>query len=156
MPIKTLIAACVLLVWLPFVALAQDTSVFEVETLNEGLPPAPDTLDRSTSQSSMEALFELVEAHEHETAAHLLNLVDIPPRNRSSAARGTPPISSRCSTARRSSTTARPDALDANASPESPVAGQPQRSILIDVVELGKRAVAIRLNRLKPGDGERV
>lgn len=160
LPMKTLIAACALLVWLPVAVLAQDTSVFEVDTLNEGLPPPPDRLDRSTPQSSMEALFELIEAHEYETAAHLLNLVDVPPEEQvergARLAADLVEVLDRIAVINWTALLERPDALDANASAESPVAGQPQRSILIDVVELGNRAVAIRLNRLKPGDADPV
>jgi small-conductance mechanosensitive channel len=160
LPLKTLIRALVLLIWLPVAALAQDMTVFEVETLNQGLPPAPEDLDRTTPQSSMEALFELVETGERETAAHLLDLTGIPPseqvRRGARLAADLVEVLDRTAIINWTALLERPDALDANASSESAVAGQPQRSILIDVVELDERAVAIRLNRLKPKNGDPV
>ncbi|WP_282026556.1 mechanosensitive ion channel family protein [Limimaricola cinnabarinus] len=150
------------LIWLGtgLAALAQETQVFEVEALNEGLAPPPETLDRDTPQSSMEALLDLVAAGKREQAAHLLDLRDIPPEQQATQggrlAADLVAVLQRKAVIDWDDLLERPDALDANASSDNPVAGQAQRSILIDLVETDKRPVAIRLNRLKPASGDPV
>ncbi|MGR3465396.1 mechanosensitive ion channel family protein [Limimaricola sp.] len=142
-------------------AAAQDgTGFFEIETLNEGLGDPPDGLDRATPQSSMEALLDLVEAGEREAAAHLLDLSDIPPqeqpRRGPRLAADLVQVLDRKAVINWSELLERPDSLEARGSSDNPVAGQPQRSILIDLVDLPGRPVAIRLNRLKPANGDPV
>ncbi|SDE94447.1 mechanosensitive ion channel family protein [Limimaricola pyoseonensis] len=158
-PIR-LCAALFLWACLALTAQAQETRFFEVDTLNEGLPEPPQSLDRDTPQSAMEALLDLVAAGQPGLAAHLLDLRDVPPEEQpergARLAADLVDVLQRKAVINWTELLERPDALDANANAESPVAGQVQRSILIDVVETGKRPVAIRLNRLKPADGDAV
>lgn len=151
------------LVWvvLSCAATAQESSdYFEVESLNEGLGAPPPDLDRATPQSSMEALIDLVEAGDHETAAHLLDLTDLTPqeqrRRGPRLAADLVDVLDRKAVINWSELLERPDALETRGSGDSPVAGKAQRSILIDLVDLPERPVALRLNRIKPADGDPV
>ncbi|EYD72380.1 mechanosensitive ion channel family protein [Limimaricola hongkongensis] len=153
----------VALIWLVTAcgAAAQDGSgYFEIETLNEGLGAPPDGLDRATPQSSMEALLDLMAAGERAAAAHLLDLSDIPPEEQEKRgprlAADLVQVLDRKAVINWSELLERPDSLEARGSSDNPVAGQAQRSILIDLVDLPGRPVAIRLNRLKPADGDPV
>ncbi len=133
---------------------------FEVDRLNEGLGAAPGDLDRSTPQSTIEALLDAAAANEFETAAHLMDLSDFEPSEQ--AARGE-------DLARKLNTIIdrkviidwqflleRPDSLDALATSDSAVAGEVRRSLLMWILDLEDRSVAIRLNRIKPADGDAV
>ncbi|MCP1169076.1 mechanosensitive ion channel family protein [Limimaricola litoreus] len=160
-PIWRWIAAA--LIWFSLssgLAAQESTAFFEVESLNEGLGPPPETLDRATPQSSMEALLELKASGARETMAHLLDLSDIPPEEQPEQgprlAADLVEVLDRKAVINWSELLERPDALETRGSSDNPVAGQVQRSILIDLVDLPGRPVAIRLNRLKPADGEPV
>ncbi len=138
---------------------AQD-AVFEVDALNEGLPERRDTLDLSTPQSAMETFLFAVEDGDLDTAAQVLDLTDMPEERQ--ATRG-PVLAEKLAVVidrklviNWRSLLERPDALDANAASDDPMAGKARKSLLIGVLELGERGVAIRLNRLKPGREEPV
>ncbi len=155
------IAAALFWLLLTCASAAQTPSpYFEVDTLNEGLGPVPEALDRSTPQSTVEALLDLVKRGDKTVAAHLLDLSDIAVAEQGELgprlAADLVDVIDRKAVINWSRLLERPDALDANASPDSPVAGQAQRSILIDIIELGDREVALRLNRIKPTGGDPV
>ncbi len=153
----------VALIWIVAACAAtaqESTAFFEIESLNEGLGPPPEDLDRATPQSTMEALLDLVREGDRTTAAHLLDLSDIATEEQ--AAKG-PRLAAdlvqvldRKAVINWSDLLERPDALETRGSSDNPVAGQPQRSILIDIVDLETRPVALRLNRVKPEDGSPV
>lgn len=128
--------------------------VFKVDALNEGLPEMRDTLDLSTPQSAMETFLFAIEDGDAATAAQVLDLSDMPEERQ--ATRG-PKLAEKLATVIDRKLVVnwqmlleRPDALDANAPSDDPVAGKARKSLLLGVLELGKRAVAIRLNRIQP------
>jgi small-conductance mechanosensitive channel len=133
---------------------------YEVPTLNEGLGPPPEDLNRATPQGAMESFLDAAERGDFVAAAHLLNLNEIAPeqqaeRGRVLAAQFHVVVERQAMISWRS-LLERPDALDAGAATEDAMAGEPRRSILIGVLDLADRETAIRLNRVRPGDGEPV
>ena len=141
-------------------AAAQPDPFYEVEALNAGLGDPPPGLDRETPQAAMESFLEAADDRDWDRAAHLLDLREVAP--------GDQPVQGPLRAAQLqevldrkvvlSWTTLldRPDALDATASSDSAVAGQTRRSILLGVLDLEDRTVPIRLNRLRPGEGDPV
>ena len=140
-------------------AQAQDT-VFEVETLNRGLAQPVGDLDLSTPQSSMETFLFAVEDGNFADAAHVLNLNDLDPAVQ--ATQGEALAEKLASVIDRKVVISwqqlleRPDSLNAQASSDNPMAGQARKSLLLAVLELDNRGVAVRLNRVKPEDGDAV
>ena len=154
--IITPLAAIFAFLFITFSAVAQD-AVFEVDSLNQGLSGDRSELDLETPQSSIETFLAAVEDEDWDTAAQVLDLRDI-----DVAAQGeTGPrlaellsvVLDRKVVISWNQLLERPDALDANAPSKDPMAGQPRKSLLLGLVELGDRNVAVRLNRLKP-EGE--
>lgn len=144
-----------LFVMLAGTAVAQET-VFGIDRLNTGLVGAPDQIDRSSPQATMEALLDLAEIGDFANAAHLLNLASIPSDKQ--AFRGPDLAEKLYSVIDRKVVITwadlldRPDALDANATNKSAVAGQARRSILLWVLTINDRPYPIRLDRVQVGD----
>lgn len=141
------------------IAVAQD-AVFEVEELNGGLTPPSSDLDFTTPQSTIESFLFAAEEGQFEEAAHALNLNDLDVAVQ--AERG-PILAEQLATVidrkvviNWQQLLERPDSLDANASSDNPMAGQARKSLLLAVLDLDGRAVAMRLNRVKPEDGDAV
>ncbi|SER98057.1 Small-conductance mechanosensitive channel [Tranquillimonas rosea] len=153
-----LIALCLLAV----PASAQDApgAWFEVESFNSGLPELPSRIERRTPQGAVESFLDLTDAEAYEEAAHLLDLTGLPENeqaeNGPELARQLRDILDRKALISWRSLLERPDALNANAASSTAMAGEPQRSLLLGVLDLGNREAAIRLNRVKPSDGEPV
>ncbi|WP_375262002.1 mechanosensitive ion channel family protein [Palleronia sp.] len=133
---------------------------FPVETLNEGLAPPPDWVDRRTPQGSVESFLDAIDANAPEVAAHMLDLSGIPAEDQ--ARRGPTLASHLADVLERRAIISwrqlleRPDSLEARQSSSAAMAGNPRRSLLIGVLDEGDREAAIRLNRVKPSDGEPV
>ncbi|SEW16546.1 Mechanosensitive ion channel [Cognatiyoonia koreensis] len=151
---------CLFLFLSPLSAAAQDAVVFEVDSLNVGLPATDADIDLSTPQSAIETFLFAAEDQDFATAAQVLNLNDIPLAER--ATRG-PDLAEKLSTVidRKvliswQSLLERPDSLDANAPSDNAMAGQARKSLLLGVLDLDDRRVALRLNRLQPTGGEPV
>ena len=141
------------LCFLTFPAFAEDP-VFKVDALNEGLEDRRETLDLSTPQSAMETFLFAIGDGDTATAAQVLDLSDVPEERQ--ATRG-PLLADKLAVVidrklviNWRSLLERPDALDANASSDDPMAGTARKSLLLGVLELGDRGVAIRLNRVQP------
>ena len=136
-------------------ATAQET-VYPVDQLNTGLGAAPDRLDRSSPMATMEALLDLSEANDFDTAAHLLNLATVPTDQQ--AEKGPQLAAQLQSVIDRkvviswSELLDRPDALDASATSNSAVAGMARRSILLWILTIDDRPYPIRLDRVQAGD----
>lgn len=139
---------------------AQPAPYFETPTLNEGLDEAPADLDRDTPQATVESLLTAAEEGDWRAAAHLLDLAEIPPERQGVLgplrADKLHAVLERKVIVSWSQLLDRPDALDAQATSNSAVAGQARRSILMATLELGDRTVPIRLDRMRPDGGDPV
>jgi small-conductance mechanosensitive channel len=133
---------------------------YETEVLNVGLGALPEDLDRATPQGAMESFLDSADRGDFAAAAHILNLNDIEPSLQAERgprlARHLYMVLNRQAVISWRMLLERPDALDANAARENAMAGEPRRSLLIGVLDLGSRESAIRLNRVKPNDGNPV
>ncbi|PYE85872.1 mechanosensitive ion channel family protein [Pseudoroseicyclus aestuarii] len=131
---------------------------FDVDALNAGLGDAPADLDRSTPQGTMEALLDLNAARAWGPAAHLLDLGFVDeaeqPLEGSRRARELVEILNRKVVLDWSDLPDRPDALVTRS--DNPMAGQARRSILLGTVEMRGRPVELRLNRVRPPEGDPV
>lgn len=140
-------------------AAAQD-AVFESDVLNVGLGAAPDTLDRSSPQSTMEALLDLADVQDFGTAAHLLNLAPVPVPEQAEKgpelAKKLYEVIARKVVIDWTDLIDRPDGMDANATSDGAVAGQARRSILLWVLIIDDRPYPIRLDRIQVGDAQPV
>ncbi|RVT84110.1 mechanosensitive ion channel [Rhodobacteraceae bacterium CCMM004] len=155
-------AICAVLIAIaPLMAAAQEVSaVYEVDTLNAGLGDVPDRIDRATPQGAVESFLDAIDDGDAAAAAHVLNLNGIPEDERALRA---PILAVELDAVLRRKAVIswralleRPDALDANQSSNAAMAGQPRKSLLIDVLDLGDREAAIRLNRVQPEGGDPV
>jgi small-conductance mechanosensitive channel len=159
LPQILLVAALVL----PAAAVGQATPPerwFEVESLNAGLGAAPDDLDRSTPRQTVSRLLALADERDYDTAAHLLNLNEIPEDEQ--AERGPElahrlvEVINRTMVIDWAELPARADALLERSSSEVPQAGQARRSIEMSVLDLERAPAEIRINRIKAAEGEAV
>ncbi|QFT93299.1 Mechanosensitive channel MscK precursor [Roseovarius sp. THAF9] len=156
--LRSLSAALFIIVSGAVAALAQDP-YFEIDLLNPGLPEPPAALDRDTPRSAMESLLSFFDDDQYGAAAHLLDLGDLPleaQANRgANLARQLKMIIDRQVLIPWTDLSDRPDGwLDG--AQEDPGAGRVRRSILLNMLELEKRPVPLRLNRVKPANGDPV
>lgn len=139
---------------------ASQETVYKVEKLNAGLPDPPTSLDRSTPQAVLESLMALAQERDFETAAHLLNLADVPEDKQREEgpvlARQLFDVVDRKVIIDWDNLSDRPDALDANAASDNTMGGKARRSILLWSLDLGRREVGMRLNRVQVGDASPV
>ncbi len=151
--------AAFLWIGLSLPALAADPW-FEVDTLNGGLTAPPEDFDRSTPQATVEALRAAAADRDFALAAHLLDLTGIERADQSEMgpilARKLSSIIDRKVVIDWEELSDRPDALDASASSEDPLAGQTRRSLRLWLLKLDDRPIEIRLNRVKPAGGDPV
>ena len=114
----------------------------------------------ATPQGALESFLDALDRGDAAAAAHVLNLADIPPAEQSG--RGPELARELGSVLRRRAVISwaklleRPDALDARQSSSVAMAGEPRRSLLIGVIDEGAREAAIRLNRVRPAEGDPV
>ena len=148
--------AALLLCALP--ARAQEGVWFETDTLNAGLGPTPDWIDRSTPQGALESFQAAIYRGDYDAAAHLLDLADIPDPQQPVAG---PDLAGMLNTvlARKviidwNGLSDRPDGVPAHTAADAPETAQ--RSILLWSIDLANRPVSIRLNRIRPEDGDPV
>lgn len=138
-------------------ALAQDGEWFETDSLNAGLGPVPQWIDRSTPQGTMESFQIAIYRGDYAAAAHLLDLSDIPGPQQPVAG---PDLAGQLNTvlARKviidwNGLSDRPDGILAHTSEQAP---SPIRSVMLWSIELADRPVPIRMNRVKPENGDPV
>ncbi|MEX6507141.1 mechanosensitive ion channel family protein [Jiella sp. M17.18] len=160
-----ILAAIILLPLLAAPALAQTSDTgsshyYSEDTINAGLGPVPDTVNRETPQAMMESFLFAAKADAWKTAAHMLDLSNMDPQKQ--AALG-PVLARRLNQIVRHAMWLdwgdlpdRPDALEANASSKNPLAGEPRRNIRLAIIDLPGRPVSIRIARVKPKDGDPV
>ncbi len=152
--------ALLLCLALPFPAPAQDSpqNWFEIDRLNPGLGPAPD-INRDSPRAAVETLLGLLGAENWDGAAHMLDLSGLSPQEQRSRgpdlARKLGVVIEREVIIPWNDLTDRPDGWISGAEKE-PGTGRARRSILISLLELGDRPVPLRLNRVKPENGEPV
>lgn len=155
-----LIFAFLFFLLMPISAVAQADNFFKVDDLNVGLPDSPSNLDRLTPQTAIWSFLEAVQSERFDDAAHLLNLNDVPTALQ--VMQG-PELAQKLATVLDRKVVVswnmlleRPDSLNANLSSDAPMAGQSRRSLLLGILELDGRPVALRLNRVKPEEGDAV
>ena len=151
--------AAVLLLLVP--AAAQDGPSkywFSVAEINEGLADPPAGLDRETPQATLESFMLLTDGGNYDAAGHLLDMREIAPGLRADLA---PDLARKLRVVldRRvwvdwEMLTDRPDGLSSTGGKDNPMAGEPRRSLRMALIDLGDRAVPVRMNRLKPENGE--
>ncbi len=137
----------------------EDTSWFEIDLLNPGLPEVPDGLDRDTPRATVETLLRLFAEEQYGAAAHLLDLGDVPidqQANRGAdLARQLNVVIDRQVLIPWTDLSDRPDGWLTGPEKE-PGTGRARRSILLNMLELQQRPVPLRLSRVKPLDGDPV
>ncbi len=152
------LAALLMLVlaFFPRPALAQN-AVFEVPDLNAGLDAPPDRIDRRTPRSMMASFLTAADQKDWLTAAHLLDLNDLP-RERQGLigpilARQLHAVVDRKALLDWSLLIDRPDALQTTGRQSDATAGSPRRSLLLRDLPLDPAPAAIRLNRVQVENG---
>lgn len=137
-------------------AAAQDDAApvaFERETLNAGLGPIPHALDLTSPQTAVESFLAAAEAGEWGVAAHALDLGDIPPDRQPELgpelAQMLYTVLERKVLIRWSDLSERPDAMRETGSGDTPLVGEPRKSLLLGVLDLDGRPVSVRLNRIR-------
>ncbi len=162
LPVFTLLLSCTLLMGWPPLASAQESgggAWFEVESLNEGLGPAPASIDRTTPRSSIESFIIQARNGNWHAASHMLDLSDIPvDQQRAQGPRLANDfliLLDRKIVIDWYDLRDRPDGLDERSS-DNALAGEPRRSLLLWYVDLGDRPLPIRVNRVKPKGGDPV
>ncbi|EAR51688.1 Hypothetical transmembrane protein [Oceanicola granulosus HTCC2516] len=133
---------------------------FVRDSLNAGLGPAPDTIDRDTPQAAMESFFGRAAANDWDGAAHLLDLTAYDPAEQAEVgpalARDLATLVDRKIVVNWQRLLDRPDSLNARAPSESAMAGEPRRSLVLWVLPLDDRPVSIRLDRVRAGEDDPV
>ena len=135
---------------------------FEVDALNAGLGAPGGRIDRDTPQGALETFMRLADGSRPglERAAHLLDLSDIPPDRQATVgpilAGQLEEVISRKIWLDWGVVTDRPDGLSAAGGSDDPLAGEPRRSIRLGLLDLDGRPVPIRLDRVRPEEGDPV
>ncbi|MDA8870792.1 mechanosensitive ion channel family protein [Rhizobiaceae bacterium] len=131
---------------------------FEVEAINAGLPEPGSTVDRETPQSTMESFRYLTKGGQFADAAQLLDLREVPEGLRAEVG---PELARKLAVVLKRRVwidwgllADRPDGVNPNTGNKDPNAGQPLRSIRLAVLDFDGRPVPIRMNRLKPKNGD--
>ena len=138
-------------------ALAQDSAAgryFEAESIHSRLEPASGPVDLKTPQSMMETFIFAARGEDWNTAAYALDLSSVAPDVQAKMgpvlAKRLYEVMERAMWLDWGSLPDRPDAMVANASSKNPMAGEPRRDIRLTILELDRRPVSIRIERVKP------
>ena len=133
------------------------TRWFATGALNQGLSDAPGFVDRDTPRGLMETFSVAAESEDWQTAAHALDLSGIAPELQAKMgpvlAENLYEVMQRGMWMDWSSLPDRPDGLDATASSDDPMAGEPRRNFRLAILDLPERPVEIRISRVKPENG---
>ncbi|ABD55444.1 mechanosensitive ion channel family protein [Jannaschia sp. CCS1] len=134
---------------------AQDDPFYDIDGLNPGLGAVPDSIDRSTPRSAMESFLRAADEEDWAAAAHLLDLGALSSadqaRDGATLAQKLHMIVERRALLDWSLLVDRPDGLDARASDQDTMGGQPRRSLLLRELALDPVPATLRLNRVRPG-----
>ncbi|WP_299681465.1 mechanosensitive ion channel domain-containing protein [uncultured Roseobacter sp.] len=128
-----------------------------VSDLNAGLDGPSHAIDRETPRATMETLVYLARLNDWESAAHLLDLSDFSEAEQGATgaelAQKLETVISRKAVIDWDRLVDRPDGLDARASSDQAMAGEPRKSLLLWTLDLADHPAAIRLTRIKPDGG---
>jgi small-conductance mechanosensitive channel len=141
-------------------AQSESESWFEVETVNDGMGAVPDGVERETPRDTVDSFLSLTRAGAYSDAAHTLNLngLDAGDRRGEGArlARMLAEVIERRVIINWSDIPGRPDALNASLPENHPFAGKQRRSLKLAELPTESRPVSIRLDRLKPANGNAI
>lgn len=158
----TVAAALILTVFAALPGAAQDSGdpAFTVESLNPGLSPPPDRLDRSTPQAALESYFAAIARGDFVRAAHLLDLDALPreaqARRGPELARELAEILERKVPIDFADLPDRPDGMETRGTNREPMVGEARRSFELGSLPLGPWPISVRLNRVKAGEASPV
>ncbi|SHI68187.1 mechanosensitive ion channel family protein [Wenxinia saemankumensis] len=156
----TLLLLSLLALWALAASARDAPETFEVGSLNDGLPPAADWIDRSTPQGLMESLVFATETGRWEEAAQLFDLSDIPQGDQQAAgsgiARDLAQIIERKIVIDWFDLPDRPDGAVEPGEGQDAIALQPRRSLPLWTLDLPDRPVELRMNRLQVGEEDPV
>lgn len=137
-----------------------DAPFFEIDALNAGLGAPPEIVVRETPRDALEAFLGLTAQGRLNAAAHLLNLNEIDPADQPAhgarLARMLSEVIDRRIVLDWRDTPSRPDAIDETLPSEHPFAGKPRRSLRLASLDIDDRPMVIRINRVKPANGDPV
>ncbi|WP_346795567.1 mechanosensitive ion channel [Halomonas sp. Bachu 37] len=133
---------------------------FSVDSLNAGLGEVPDEVKRRTPRESIRSFLELVENEDFASAAHILNLSEMPREEQQQRgpqlARQLSEVLKRGEWLNVSSLSGRQDAAIQSSAGENPLAGQPRRNIELASLKADGQAYDIRLGRFRVDDQDPV
>ncbi|TCD11898.1 mechanosensitive ion channel family protein [Oricola cellulosilytica] len=133
---------------------------FEIEALNPGLGDRPDAVALQTPRDTVDSFLRLTTSGRYRDAAHTLNLsgvdVQLQAERGARLARMLAEVIQRRVVIDWGDLPDRPDAIDDDLPESHPFAGKSRRSISLAELRTEQRPVVIRLNRVKPNDGDPV
>ena len=161
MPHRTAIFALVVAILLSVLpAHAQEDAFFRIDALNAGLGDPPEEVDRRSPRATVETMLRAAAEGDWNRAAHVLDLGALSPaeqRERGALlAAQLHTILERRVVFDWSILITRPDALQVTGGQQAAQAGEPRRSILLRDLNLDPVPAEIRLDRLKPPNGDPV
>lgn len=131
-----------------------------IDSLNAGLGEPPEEVERRTPREAVRSFLTLTEQKEYAAAAHLLNLLDLPPEEQ--AERGAVLAMQLAAVLQRgewinvSSLSSRQDAMVVETSGKNARAGQPRRNLELASLELDGQSYEVRLARYRVGEQDPV
>lgn len=133
---------------------------FEMDQLNSGLGEPPEDLARSTPREAASEFFRLTSEQRFEAAAHVLDLSHLDEaeqaRRGAELAHRLAEVLERTTVIDWRNLSDRSDALLEGGTRDTPQAGESRRSLRLSELDLGRRPVEIRLNRVKEGEADAV
>ncbi|MBB3190694.1 small-conductance mechanosensitive channel [Halomonas cerina] len=142
------------------VAQDEEGTWFSVSSLNTGLGKAPEEVQRLTPREAVRSFFELTEQNDFDTAAHLLNLSDLPAAEQAKRgrelARQLASVLQRGEWVNVSALPARRDAMIKDQSGQHPRAGEERRNLKLASLEARGQLHDVRLARYKVGEQQPV
>lgn len=163
---KTLLAGllAMLLLVVSCLGLAQEEAEnprwLSIDALNAGLGEPPDEVERRTPRDAVRSFLTLTEEKDYAAAAHLLNLLDLPPDEQAERgavlARQLAAVLQRGEWINVSSLSSRQDAMVVDTSGNSARAGQPRRNLELASLELDGQSYEVRIARYRVGEQDPV
>lgn len=137
-----------------------ETRWFSIDSLNAGLGPPPDKVERRTPRDAVRSFLELTKEEEYSAAAHLLNLLDLTPEEQAEQgprlARQLAVVLQRGEWINVSDISARQDAMIEAGADQGARAGQPRRNLRLASLELDGQSYQVRIARYRVGEQDPV